>query len=74
MAERFSKQSQTVVFRTSEGRLVWGTLENSEIGAEMIKERESQGDRVVLVTSPEEAKKIIKQQTGQKQEFVLFER
>lgn len=74
MVERISKQSQAVVFRTPEGTLVWDTLENSNAGAEMIKERESQGNRIVLVASPEEAKKMVKQQTGQKQEFVLFER
>ena len=74
MSEKLSKQSQAVVFRTPEGTLVWDTLENSNTGAEMIKERESQGNRIMLVTSPEEAKKMVKQQTGQKQEFVLFER
>lgn len=74
MAERISKQSQAVVFRTPEGMLVWDTLENSNGGAEMIKERESQGYRIVSVTSPEEARKMVKQQTGQKHEFGLFEK
>lgn len=72
MKERISKQSQAVVFRTPEGTIVWDTLENLNAGAEMIRERESQGNRVVLVTSPVEAKKIVKQQAGQKQEFNFF--
>ena len=62
MSEKLSKQSQAVVFRTPEGTLVWDTLENSNAGAEMIKERESQGNRVVLVTLPSEAKKMVKEQ------------
>lgn len=74
MVEKLSKQSQAVVFQTPEGTLVWDTLENSNGGAEMIKERESQGNRIVLVTSPEKARKMVKQQIGQTREFVLFER
>jgi len=62
MSEKLSKQSQVVVFRTPEGALVWDSLENSNTGAEMIKERESQGNRVVLVTLPSEAKKMVKEQ------------
>jgi len=62
MSEKLSKQSQAVVFRTHEGALVWDSLENSNTGAEMIKERESQGNRVVLVTLPSEAKKMVKEQ------------
>lgn len=42
MAEILSKQNQAVVFRTPEGTLVWDTLENSNVGAEMIKDRENQ--------------------------------
>ena len=72
MGERISKQNQTVVFRTPEGTLVWDTLEDSNAGAEMIKERESQGNRTVLVTSPVEAKKMVKLQLGQKEEFSFF--
>ena len=60
MSEKLSKQSQAVVFRTPEGTLVWDTLENSNAGAEMIKERESQGSRVLLIPSPEEAKKMVR--------------
>jgi len=60
VSEKLSKQSQAVVFRTPEGTLVWDTLENSNAGAEMIKERESQGSRVLLITSPEEAKKMVR--------------
>ena len=74
MTETLSKQNQAVVFRTAEGTLVWDTLENSNGGAEMIKEGESQGNRIVLVTSPEKARKMVKKQIGQTQEFVLFER
>ena len=62
MSEKLSKQSQAVVFRTPEGALVWDSLENSNTGAEMITERESQGNRVVLVTLPSEAKKMVKEQ------------
>lgn len=72
MGERISKQNQAAVFRTPEGTIVWDTLENLNAGAEMIRERESQGNRVVLVTSPVEAKKIVKQQVGQKQELSFF--
>ncbi len=74
MTEKLSKQNQAVVFRTPEGTLVWDTLENSNSGAEMIKERESQGNRIVLVTSPEKARKMVKQQIGKTQEFILFQR
>lgn len=67
MAELISKQSQAVVFRTSEGMFVWDTLENSTAGAEMIKERESQGNIVILTTSPSEAKKMVREQTNYKE-------
>lgn len=71
MGERISKPAQAVVFRTPEGTLAWDTLENSKAGTEVIKERESLGNRVVLVISPEKAREMVKQQTGQNQEFVL---
>ena len=60
MVETLSKQRQAVVFRTPEGTFVWDILENSNPGAKMIKERESQGSRVLLITSPEEAKKMVR--------------
>lgn len=74
MTEQISKQNQAVVFRTPEGTLVWDNLGNSDAGAEMIKDRESQGYRIVSVTSPEEARKMVKQQARQKHEFGLFEK
>lgn len=44
MVEKLSKQSKAVVFQTPDGILVWDILENSNTGAEMIKERESRGN------------------------------
>ena len=71
MTETLSKQNQAVVFRTPEGMLVWDDLGNSDAGAEMIKDREGQGNQIVLVTSLEEAKKMVREQTNYKEESFL---
>lgn len=72
MVEHKRETDYTVVFQTKEGVVVWSPLEN---GVEkMIKERESQGDRVLTITSSSDAKKIIREQMGYKEKGSFFKK